>query len=173
MSKLAAVFLLMTGWSACNAQETSPFAASDFCRITRDPENPDRVRIQYEPRPRTWNRGPIFEKRIPADEPPRIEIEPPQDPITTKPSNTGDGRLTAYFSTSLGSQVGAMAWKQNGEELENAQVCQLAEKPIRGVVLRDKPSNWNRLAEYAAYLDENVVFLYPGPLLSAIERSER
>lgn len=81
--------------------------------------------------------------------------------------------MTAFFSTSIGPQVGSLAWKQNGEELDNDQLWELAKKPIRGVLLRDKPSDWNHLKEYAAYLDVNVVFIYPGPVLSAIERSER
>jgi hypothetical protein len=173
MSKLAALFLLMTGWSACTAQETSPFAASDFGVITRDPVNPDRVRIRYEPRPRTWNGGRIFENKLPADQPLRIEIETPQDPFPTKPSKTRDDRMTSCFSTTLGPLTESIAWKQNGERLDLEQLWQLAEKPIRCVLLRDKPSDWNRLAEYAAYLDVNVVFIYPGPLLSAFERSRR
>lgn len=58
--------------------------------------------------------------------------------------------------------MGVLAWKQKGEELDSEELWQLAEKPIRSVLRRDKPSDWNRLAEYAAYLDEDVVFIYPG-----------
>lgn len=175
MIKIAAVLLLLIGPSVCMSQETPPpFAASDFCKIVRDPVHPDSLKIQYEPGPRTWNRGRIFEREVSPGEPSRIQVDPPaDDPAVTKPSNTRDGRMTACFSTTIDPRVGALAWKQNGETLDKDQLLQLAEKPIRGVLLRDKPSDWNSLAEYAAYLDEDVVFIYPGPLLSAVERSER
>lgn len=166
--------------NSCNAQEGPAFCIRDFCVISRDIENKQRFSIHYEPRPKMALSGMKMTESTfscpPDDEPPKLIVRRPDGVRDLSDETQSATRLCAKMTTQFGvSPIGEFcAWNREGEQIaEKDFLKMMIDKPIRGVLLREKPTDWRRITEYSLYLDESVVFIYPGSLLMNLEQAER
>ncbi len=179
MNKRVILLLVVLVSNSCTAQEGPAFCIRDFCIISRDIEDKQRFSIHYEPRPKMAFSGMKITELTtgcpPDDEPPKLIVQRPVGVMSPSEETLPTTRLRAKWTTQYGkSPTGEVcAWKRDGEQIDEKEFWKMIDKPIRGVLLREKPTDWKRITEYSIYLDESVVFIYPGSLLMGIEQAER
>lgn len=59
-------------------------------------------------------------------------------------------------------------WNRDGNELTEDQIARLTANPTRAIVLRAPIDDRDTFVTYSSFFSEDVLFVYPGPLLQAV-----
>jgi hypothetical protein len=145
-----------------------PFSTSDFCTILKASGHADCFDLHYIRR-RSFS-GRIIESTQNLPDPPRIELAPPDYPDFPM-SQARIGEVS--HSVDLGTSAMAFIWNRDGQKITTDDLKRKLDKPLRAILLRKKPEDWKQISDYTAYIDPQIIFIYPGPFFVAIEESER